>query len=213
MTSLLGGYIAFAFFLLRFMIWATVVAATLYLLLVAVDDICTTAFDREGRVADTFYNGFGIRRSLIDQFGVAVSAVLRLLLILLAVGMVSRPFGANVSSIFDQLTQISQGVTIGQITISPGAILRAAAVLAVGLFMVRALQRWLTGRYLPATDLDLGRRIPSPWWRVIRASFWWCSGRWPRWGSGLSVSRCCCPPCRWASVSAFRRLPRTSFQG
>lgn len=156
MTSLLGGYIAFAFFLLRFMIWATVVAATLYLLLIAVDDICTTVFDREGRVADTFYNGFGIRRSLIDQFGVAVSAVLRLLLILLAVGMVSRPFGANVSSIFDQLTQISQGVTIGQITISPGAILRAAAVLAVGLFMVRALQRWLTGRYLPATDLDSG---------------------------------------------------------
>jgi small-conductance mechanosensitive channel len=209
-VSLLGGYIAFAFFLLRFMIWAAVVAATLYLLLIAVDDICTAAFDREGRLADTFYNGFGVRRSLIDQFGVAVSALARLLLILLALGMVSRPFGANVSSIFDQLTQISQGVTIGQITISPGAILRAVAVLAVGLFMVRALQRWLTGRYLPATDLDRGRRIPSPWWRAIPGSSWWCSGRWPRWGSGSNASRCCSPLCRSASVSAFRRSPRTS---
>lgn len=154
--SLLSGYIAFAFFLARFVIWMALVAATLYLLLIAVDDICTTLFDRDGRVADTFYHGFGVRRSLIDQFGVALSALLRLLLILLALGMVSRPFGSNVSSMVDQLGQVAQGVTIGQITISPGAILRALAVLAVGLFMVRSVQRWLTTRYLPATDLDAG---------------------------------------------------------
>jgi small-conductance mechanosensitive channel len=155
-VSLLGGYIAFAFFLARFVIWMAVVAATLYLMLIAVDDICTAVFDREGRVANAFYHGFGVRRSLADQFGVALSAVLRLLLILFAIGMVSRPFGSNVSSIFDQIGQIAQGVTVGQVTISPGAILRAVAVLAVSLFMVRGIQRWLTTRYLPATDLDAG---------------------------------------------------------
>jgi small-conductance mechanosensitive channel len=155
-VSLLGGYIAFALFLARFMIWMTVVAVTLYLLLVAVDDICSTVFDRDGKVANVFYHGFGVRRSLIDQFGVVLSALLRLLLILLALGMVSRPFGSNVSSMVDQATQIAQGVTIGQITLSPGAILRALAVLAIGLFMVRGVQRWLTTRYLPATELDAG---------------------------------------------------------
>lgn len=155
-VSLLGGYIAFAFFLARFLIWLGVVAAALYLLLVAVDDICSTLFDRDGKVANVFHHGFGVRRSLIDQFGVALSALLRLLLILLALGMVSRPFGSNVSSMLDEATQIAQGVTIGQITLSPGAILRALAVLAVGLFMVRAAQRWLTTRYLPATELDAG---------------------------------------------------------
>jgi len=154
--SLLTGYIAFALFLVRFMVWMAVVASALYLLLIAVDDICNAVFDREGRLADTFSQGFGIRRSLIDQFGVALSALLRVLLILLAIGMVSSPVGSNVSSIFDQLGQIAQGVTIGSVTISPGAILRALAVLAVGMFMVRGLQRWLTGRYLPATDLDSG---------------------------------------------------------
>ncbi|MDE1916987.1 MAG: mechanosensitive ion channel family protein [Sphingomonadales bacterium] len=155
-VSLLAGYIPFALFIVRFMVWMAVVAGTLYLSLVAVDDICSSLFDREGRLADSFAHGFGVRRSLIDQFGVGLSALLRILLILLAVGMVSTPFGSNVSSIFDQLSQIAQGVTIGQITISPGAILRALAVLAVGLFVVRAIQRWLTGRYLPATDLDAG---------------------------------------------------------
>jgi potassium-dependent mechanosensitive channel len=156
-VSLLAGYIAFAYFLARFVIWLAVVAATLYLLLIAVDDICTTLFDREGKVADTFAHGFGVRRSLVDQFGVALSAVLRLSLILLALSLVlARPFGSDVSSVFGQLGQIAQGITIGQVTISPGAILRAMAVLAVGLFVVRAVQRWLTGRYLPATDLDSG---------------------------------------------------------
>lgn len=154
--SLLSGYIAFSFFLMRFMIWLAVVGATLYLLLIAVDDICTAAFDRESKLATTLYQGFGVRRSLVDQFGVALSALLRLLLILLAIGRVTRPFGSDVTSIFDQLSQIAQGITIGQVTISPGAILRAMAVLAVGLFIVRAIQRWLTGRYLPATDLDAG---------------------------------------------------------
>lgn len=156
--SLLGGYIAFAYFLARFVIWMAVVAATLYLLLVAVDDICTTAFNHDGKVANAFHHGFGVRRSLVDQFGVALSAVVRLLLVLLALGMVSRPFGSDVSSIFGQLSRIAQGITIGQVTISPGAILRAAAVLAVGMFVVRGIQKWLVNRYLPATELDAGAR-------------------------------------------------------
>jgi potassium-dependent mechanosensitive channel len=157
-ASLLGGYIAFARFLASFVLWVTVVAGSLYLLLIAVDDICTTVFDRGGKVANVFHHGFGVRRALVDQFGVALSAVLRLALILIALGLVSRPFGSDVSNIFSQLGRIAQGVTVGQVTISPGAILRALAVLAVGLFVVRGIQRWLTGRYLPATDLDAGAR-------------------------------------------------------
>jgi len=157
-VSLLTGYVALGYFLARFIIWVTVVAASLYLLLLSVDDICSTIFDRDGRVADLFHHGFGMRRSLIDQFGVALSALLRLLLILIAASLVLFPFGSNLTTLFDQLTRVANGVTIGQVTISPGAILRAAAVLAVGLFVVRGIQRWLVDRYLPATELDAGAR-------------------------------------------------------
>ncbi|HEY0316663.1 MAG TPA: DUF3772 domain-containing protein, partial [Sphingomonas sp.] len=121
-VSLLSGYIAFAYFLAGFMVWIAAIAASLYLLLIAVDDICSTLFDRDGKLADAFQHGFGVRRSLVDQFGVALSALLRLLLILLAIGMVTRPFGSDVSTIFGQISRIAQGVTIGQVTISPGAI-------------------------------------------------------------------------------------------
>ncbi len=158
LVSLLTGYVALGYFLGRFIIWLAVVAATLYLVLISVDDICSTAFRRDGRLADVFHHGFGVRRSLIDQFGVALSALLRLLLILFAAGLVLFPFGSNVTSLFGQIGRIAQGVTIGQVTISPGAILRALAVLAAGLFVVRGIQKWLITRYLPATELDAGAR-------------------------------------------------------
>lgn len=154
--ALLTGYVALGYFLARFIIWIAVVAASLYLLLLSIDDICSTVFDRDGRVANLFHHGFGMRRSLIDQFGVALSALLRLLLILIAAGLVLFPFGSNIPTLFGQLTRFANGVTIGQVTISPGAILRAAAVLAAGLFVVRGIQRWLVTRYLPATELDAG---------------------------------------------------------
>ena len=156
--SLASGYIAFGYFLARFTVWIAVVAAGLYLALISVDDICSTAFRRDGKVADVFHHGFGVRRSLIDQFGVALSALLRLVLLLIALGLVLFPFGSNIPTLFSQIGRVAQGVTIGQVTISPGAILRALAVLAAGLFVVRGIQKWLTTRYLPATELDAGAR-------------------------------------------------------
>jgi potassium efflux system protein len=158
MIALAMGYLSLAFFLSRFIIWIAVVAAGVYLALIATDDICTSLFAREGRIANAFHHGFGVRLSLIDQFGVALSAALRLILIAFALSLVFRPFGSNIGSLFDQISRFSQGITIGQITISPGAILRACGVLAVGLFVVRGIQNWLTNRYLPATELDAGAR-------------------------------------------------------
>ncbi len=156
--ALLTGYISLAFFLSRFIIWIAIVAGGLYLGLVAVDDICASVFARDGRIADAFHHGFGVRRSLVDQFGVALSATLRLILLLFGLSLISGPFGSNLGSLFDQISRISQGVTVGQITISPGAILRALGVLALGMFVVRGIQSWLTNRYLPATELDAGAR-------------------------------------------------------
>ena len=48
----------------------------------------------------------------------------------------------------------ADGIKVGNVWISPGAILRSIVVLAIGLTLVRGFMRWLEGRYLPATDLD-----------------------------------------------------------
>jgi small-conductance mechanosensitive channel len=152
--ALLLGYAGFALFIVRIVPWALVVAGTLYLLLVSTDDVATTLFCSTSRFGQAMHRGLGLRRSTIDQFGVLISGSLRVLLSLIAAGMLMAPFGSGVGSLFDRLGVLVQGVTIGEITISPAAILRAVVVFAIGNALVRLFQRWLTGRYLPTTELD-----------------------------------------------------------
>ena len=156
--SLLGGYVSFALLVSRLMIWWPLVGASLYLLMVATDDLATGLVSRESGIGRSLVHGFGVRGSLVDQVGVFLSALLRLLLVAVALSVAAGPFGSNVTSLLDIAARAARGLTIGEITVSPGAILRALAVLAVGLFVVRLVQHWLTDRYLPATELDAGAR-------------------------------------------------------
>lgn len=152
--AILLGYVGFSLFVARMLAWVTVIAGTLYLLLSATDDLATTIFCGTSRVGEALHRGLGLRRSTIDQFGVLVSGAVRLFLVLLAAGLLLAPFGSGVTSLFDRLSIISQGVTVGEVSISPGAILRALLVFVIGMGAVRLFQGWLTGRYLPTTELD-----------------------------------------------------------
>jgi potassium-dependent mechanosensitive channel len=175
-VALLLGFVSLSLLVSRMLVWIPVVVATLYLLLIACDDICTGAFSATSSVGVAMHRGFGVRPSLIDQFGVALSAVLRLLLIVLAVTLVFTPFGSNIGSLFGEAGKVADGITVGQITISPGAILRAGLVLAIGMFVVRGFHGWLTNRYLPATELDAGARnsisMVARYTGLILATLW-----------------------------------------
>lgn len=155
-VALLIGYIWFSWFVSLMIGWTVLLGSALYLMLVAADDIATTIFVRDSKVGITLTRALGIRGAMVDQFGLILSGVVRLALILLALGMLLRPFGAsgNPGAIFDQLAAVADGVKVGNVWISPGAILQGLVVLFVGLGLVRLFMRWLEQRYLPATDLD-----------------------------------------------------------
>jgi len=156
LAALATGYISLSLFMARSIIWAAMLAATLYLLLGFADDAATTLFSRDSRLGTTMIRGVGLRPSVVDQFGILTSGVLRLVLVLVAVALLMTPFGGggSIASIFGRLGAFAQGIEIGGIAISPGAIVRAVVVLTLGLGLVRAFMSWLERRYLPATDLD-----------------------------------------------------------
>ena len=156
--ALACGYVQFALMLSRLLLWLPTVAAGLYLLLLAVDDLCTELIAGRSSVGRTMHDAFGLRHSTVDQFGVALSATLRVLLILAAVGIAFAPFGANFARLVATVGDISHGVTLGEVTIAPLEILRAFAVLGVGLGILRVVGGWLTERYLPTTELDPAAR-------------------------------------------------------
>jgi small-conductance mechanosensitive channel len=157
--ALLLGYTSFSLFLTRIAIeWLAVVVATFYLLMTTVDDVVTTVFSADSRTGHVMAQGVGIRASAIDQFGVLLSGVLRLGLAMVGVVMLLTPFGSDVGSTFDRFGTVADGVTIGDVSISPGAVIRGLVVLLVGLALARLFLRWLNERYLPTTEMDLSAR-------------------------------------------------------
>jgi len=155
LIALLLGFVGFGLFLGQIVTWTLVLGSAVYLALVAVDDVATSLFARESRLGVALTRGLGVRGGAIDQFGVLLSGVLRVVLAVVALGLWVSPFGGNgVADVFARLGELARGVNVGGVSISPGAILRGFVVLAIGLALVRAFMRWLEGRYLPATDLD-----------------------------------------------------------
>ncbi|WP_159983563.1 MULTISPECIES: DUF3772 domain-containing protein [unclassified Novosphingobium] len=154
--ALACGYVGLSVFIARLIIWIAVLAAALYLLLGTADDAATTVFSRHSPLGIALTRSVGLRGSLVDQFGVLISGALRIFLVLVALGMLMTPFGGGggIGSFFGRLGAFAQGIEIGGVAISPGAIIRSALVLTVGLALVRAFMSWLEKRYLPATDLD-----------------------------------------------------------
>jgi potassium efflux system protein len=152
--ALLIGYVGFAITVVQFVIWATLLGVCTYLLMVVIDDVATSLFQRDSRIGQTLRHGAGVGASAIDQFGVLLSAVLRLAVIVVALGLMLYPFGTGFGSFFDRVSGLARGVELGGIAISPGTIVRFVAVLAFGLFLVRQFTGWLDTKYLPSTDLD-----------------------------------------------------------
>ncbi|WP_294645697.1 DUF3772 domain-containing protein [uncultured Aureimonas sp.] len=157
LVAALQGYVNLALFLTRQVIWTAVVSASAFLLLVVVDDLCTTFLSGDSRLGRSLHTGLGLRRAQVGQLGVLLSALLRIAILVWAALLLSGPLGPGASSLFYQIGSSAE-IQIGGFTIVPGAILKAAVVLAVGIGLMRVVRHWLEERYLPATDLDPGAR-------------------------------------------------------
>jgi len=155
LLALAAGYVGFSLFIGQMAAWTLVLGAAVYLVLAATDDLATSVFERGSRLGVALTRGLGLRGGTVDQFGVLLSGVLRVLIAVVAFALWLLPFGGSgVSDALTRLGDLARGVQVGGVTISPGAILRSIVVLAIGLMLVRGFMRWLEGRYLPATDLD-----------------------------------------------------------
>jgi potassium-dependent mechanosensitive channel len=91
-----------------------------------------------------------------DQAAVLLSGLSKLVLTLLAMILLLAPFGEGPSELFSRTSQIQEGLKIGEVSISPTAVLQALAVLGLSLLAVRLLKHWLADSYLPTTRLDAG---------------------------------------------------------
>ena len=157
-VATLLGYVNFAKFVNQQLIGGSIVVLAATLLFKFVDDLSTWMLNADSKVGQTILLSTGLSVSRLEQAGVLLSAMLRSLVVLVALLALAAPFG-NVGTIVERIASLSNGIEINKdLTLQPGRIVTGVLVLLVGMGLTQLLQRWLTDTYLPKTELDLGAR-------------------------------------------------------
>lgn len=150
------GYVALAQFLANQVIWIATVLSLLYLLNVFVDDLCTAGLAADRRFGRHVSDAIGIRPQSLEQIGVVLSGLVRVILIGVAATFVLAPWGLASTDVFSWLRLIVSGFQIGDTNISIPGVLGTILLVLVGFALTRGVQRWLDRDLLPKTHMDAG---------------------------------------------------------
>lgn len=154
----LFGYIAFASFLTGQVIWAIIVLGGLVIILNLIEEAVGEITRPGTGAARRLSTMLGIDSSSVALAGILISGLLRAFVTLIAVFMLIAPWGVDSRDALGMVRSAFFGVKIGGITLSLAALLGSLGIFCIGLFVTRAVQRWLDQRFLPATRMDVGLR-------------------------------------------------------
>ena len=84
------------------------------------------------------------------------AVMINAVLIVISLPVFALFWGARVSQLTELWTQFKTGVTLGDVQLSPGAVLELVIVFAIGLLFTRLIQRTLKNRILAKTKVDVG---------------------------------------------------------
>lgn len=94
----------------------------------------------------------------LDQFGLAVSLAINLLVLLVFLPLILLMWGFQFGDIQAWTYRIGSGFNIGSFRFSPGGVLTGVVVFIVGYFLTRWFQAWLDGSVMARGRLDTGVR-------------------------------------------------------
>jgi small-conductance mechanosensitive channel len=155
-AALATGYVGFAVFLAGRALAVVGLGGAVAIGAVFIDALLTEVLSAETPIGGKIAAAFGLTPRGLDLVETLASAILRLVIIVLAVLLVLSFSGIFAEDFFSVFQRATSDYMIGGINLSPTAILSALAVLVVGGLAIRAAQRWLATKFLPRTGLDAG---------------------------------------------------------
>ncbi|WP_319532547.1 DUF3772 domain-containing protein [uncultured Cohaesibacter sp.] len=150
------GYVSLGAFMAEQMLRVFVIVGLLGVLTSLVDNFFSEGLDVKNDRVRKAAHSIGIPLRAINQIGVILNGLIRILLYIAAALLIFAPWGVQSSDFLSSLRRAIFSVEIGDLTISPIAILGALAVFFIALVLVRSIQRWMERSLLPATNLDTG---------------------------------------------------------
>lgn len=158
LLALLLGYVTLAQMLARQLVWVSVVAAAGYVLSVLIRELCAALLSSQGRWGASWALRLGVQARLLDQLAVLASALLHLGLWFYLLVALLAPLGSSPNELLGRGQELGAQLQIGELSVTPAALLTALWVLLGGFAALALLQRWLNQRYFPLTTLEPGLR-------------------------------------------------------
>jgi small-conductance mechanosensitive channel len=154
----LCGFTRIAMLLLQELLWMGLVLTTAWLLSGLFDALLTQVFDADWTVGRFATAIVGLRRARVKQVALVGSAMLTVIVWLLAIGLVAAPLHGDRAVVVEQIRPTMLLNALRSLNLSPRSMIAAAVVLTVGIALTRLVRNWLETRFLPATALDIGVR-------------------------------------------------------
>jgi small-conductance mechanosensitive channel len=148
------GYVAFATFLLNQAIYLSILGSALYIVDIIAQDGIEAVFKPDAPIGARLVAMAGLRRNALAQISVILQGVARVVVLVVAVAAVLKPWGVQSQDMFGSLRSAYFGFSLGGVTLSLSSMIGAAIVFAVAMFLTRLIQNWLSSRFLPQTRLD-----------------------------------------------------------
>jgi small-conductance mechanosensitive channel len=155
--ALLTGYVSLARFITYEVVWAYIVLSGFYLLIQMIKDGCEYAFSPKHASGKALKQLLGIGDRRLDQISILLSGFSRAALLLLAViALFVGGIGTTLGQLATNIMAILGGAGLRKFNIVPSHLLNAVLALLIGIWLIRALSRWLDNEFLPKTDMDPG---------------------------------------------------------
>ena len=155
-VGLATGYVGFAVFVATRALAAFAVGGAVFVLITTIDAALTDLLAAGTPGSRSIAAAFGLTQRGLDLLVTLASALLRLVVVALAVLLALNFTGIVTDDIYSALQRMAADYDVGSLHISPLAILSALACLVIGALAVRAAQRWLAVNFLPRTGLEAG---------------------------------------------------------
>ncbi|MHB2139354.1 DUF3772 domain-containing protein [Pseudomonas monsensis] len=155
--ALLTGYVSLARFITYELVWSYIVLSGFYLLIQVIKDACEHVFSPRHASGKALKQLLGVGDRRLDQMSILLSGFSRAGLLLLAViALFVGGIGTTLGQLASNIMAILGGAGLRKLNIVPGHLFNAVLALIVGIWLIRALRRWLDNEFLPKTDMDPG---------------------------------------------------------
>ncbi|KAF0859601.1 mechanosensitive ion channel protein [Mixta calida B021323] len=161
LLSLIIGYVTLARFLSYELVWIGIVCGAFYFLSHLVVDGCETLLSVSNPTGKRIQSSLNIDERHLSQAAALLSALGKTILLLFAaVAVLNGTFGTSTPiELLQKAVEFWGGKGLESLNIVPAHLVNALLCMAIGIYVLRSVRRWLDNDFLPKTTMDTGMRV------------------------------------------------------